>query len=200
MWAISETYSMTGISRFETKMEKLTPAFLENFKWEIKGNPDSFFLQSLVLKSLYISGCEIDFYSEFKTKLLALNENDSIQLLAAKATWGLDVKISEDKKKTILTALAADNENFLKDLMLYQISARILNTHRAYKPLTERINSGKLKYKFNEDVYSKNEILLLEAITPTFIYGYVFPRYLPSSKKPKPTDIDNTEEGIDLVD
>ena len=191
LWAVSEYYAMTGIASSEKSMNTLYPAFIKDFSWEVDKDPKRFFLNNLILKSCYVAGGKSPFFNNLKKRFSSLKKNGSPYIAASKALWNFgSVRVNAELKQK--------GEQSLEEvLMVYQLQEKATNNHQAFKQIEREYFADKLKIKLDQEKFSKNEQKLLNTIFPSFIYCYLYPKYLPSSKKLEP---DKISEDLNLVD
>jgi len=206
MWALSESFTMTGISVIEDRIYELFPTFLQSFDWDFENNPRLFFIQNEALRSSYSAGIEDDFFKTAFLKLEQINSDESLALKSSKVQWGEEFEANESFNKQLKKYSVDQSLSPLEDLMVGKILFQS-HKHELVKKFKTKLelHDEFLSYKI-DDRFTEGEKKLLRNSFPCFLFSYCFPaRYLPSArnnytKNKSPLEEIYEEEGLDLVE
>jgi hypothetical protein len=193
MWALAESYAMTGIPEIEQKIIKTQPLFEENMILvrEHESDPHRFFLQTSVLKSLYSAGIDneetVKFYAN-QLKSLPVEPIESAVLLAAFQSFSLDCEVATDFLKKALEELKSEETSMWDDYI--NISVCFKNGGQPWKlarKVWDKKQKALLKQQASYEVERKfdfQEEQFLNKIFPSFLgfSCYQKRRWLPSAK------------------
>ena len=163
-----------------------------------------FYIQCITVKSIYGAGIEDKFLTEYGYKLLSIEDDTSLSLIASKNHFGYDAKLSPNIKKEISGIIKSFNASPVEDMIAGSLI--FFNAHsikrRFFLNKTLSLLNQEENYKFAAK-FSTHEQKLLNMIFPSLIYEPLNrTRHFPSIHLPSLQDEDSEpiEDGLNLVD